>query len=67
MRKPASWSGVTVPAIVMDGGKSPQYMRNAAKALSEALPKATYRTLPGQTHMVKADAVVPAVKEFLSA
>ena len=61
------WSGVTVPAIVMDGGKSPQYMRNAAKALSEALPKATYRTLPGQTHMVKADAVVPPVKEFLSA
>ncbi len=61
------WSGVTIPAIVMDGGKSPQYMRNAAKALSEALPKATYRTLPGQTHMVKADAVVPAVKEFLGA
>ena len=60
------WAGVTVPAIVMDGGKSPQYMRNAAKALSEALPKADYRTIPGQTHMVKAAAVGPAVKEFLS-
>ncbi|AGZ42622.1 alpha/beta fold hydrolase [Actinoplanes friuliensis] len=59
------WAGVTVPAIVMDGGKSPQYMRNAAKALSEALPKADYRTLPGQTHMVKAGVVGPAVKEFL--
>ncbi|MFI5892199.1 hypothetical protein ACIA5D_19040 [Actinoplanes sp. NPDC051513] len=38
-----------------------------AKALSEALPDARYRTLPGQTHMVKADAVAPSVKEFLAA
>jgi pimeloyl-ACP methyl ester carboxylesterase len=60
------WAGVTVPAIVMDGGKSPQYMRNGAEALSAALPKAQYRTLPGQTHMVKAAALGPAVKEFLA-
>jgi pimeloyl-ACP methyl ester carboxylesterase len=64
---PGRWSGATIPAIVMDGGKSPQYMRNAAKALSETLPKAGYRTLPGQTHMVKAAAIAPAIKEFLSA
>jgi pimeloyl-ACP methyl ester carboxylesterase len=63
---PARWSGVTVPAVVIDGGKSPQYMRNAAKALSQALPKAEYRTLPGQTHIVKATALAPAVKEFLA-
>ena len=62
---PARWSGVTVPALVLDGGKSPQYMRHAARALSEALPKAEYRTLPGQTHLVKASVVGPAVKEFL--
>jgi pimeloyl-ACP methyl ester carboxylesterase len=62
---PARWSGVDAPALVLDGGKSPQYMRNAAKAFSEALPKAEYRTLPGQTHMVKASVVAPAVKEFL--
>jgi len=60
------WAGVTVPALVMDGGKSPQYMRNAARAFSETLPKAQYRTLPGQTHMVKAAVVAPAVKEFLA-
>jgi pimeloyl-ACP methyl ester carboxylesterase len=64
---PARWSGVTVPALVMDGGKSPAYMRHAAAALSTALPKAQYRTLPGQTHMVKPAAVVPVVKEFLTA
>jgi pimeloyl-ACP methyl ester carboxylesterase len=62
---PSRWAGVTAPALVMDGGKSPQYMRNAARALSETLPKADYRTLPGQTHMVKAGALAPAVKEFL--
>jgi pimeloyl-ACP methyl ester carboxylesterase len=59
------WAGMRAPAIVLDGGKSPQYMRNGAKALSEALPAAQYRTLPGQTHMVKAAVVAPAVKEFL--
>jgi len=64
---PTRWTGLTAPAIVMDGGKSPQYIRNAARALSEALPKAGYRTLPGQTHMVKADAVAPALKDFLTA
>ncbi|MGX6608314.1 alpha/beta fold hydrolase [Micromonosporaceae bacterium Da 78-11] len=64
---PNRWSGATIPAIVLDGGKSPQYMRNAAKALSEALPKAEYRTLPGQTHMVNAAVVAPAVKQFLNA
>ena len=64
---PSRWAAVTAPALVMDGGKSPQYMRNAAKALAETLPKADYRTLPGQTHMVKAKVVAPAAKEFLRA
>jgi pimeloyl-ACP methyl ester carboxylesterase len=64
---PARWAGVTVPAIVLDGGKSPQYMRNAARALSEALPKSQYRTLAGQTHMFKAAVLAPAVKQFLAA
>ena len=63
---PDRWALVSVPAIVMDGGKSPAYMRNAAKALAQALPKARYQTLPGQTHMVKASVVGPAVKQFLS-
>jgi pimeloyl-ACP methyl ester carboxylesterase len=62
----ARWSAVTAPALVMDGGKSPQYMRNGAKAFSEALPRAAYRTLPGQTHMVKPAVVAAAVKEFLA-
>ncbi|GAB2607651.1 alpha/beta hydrolase [Paractinoplanes abujensis] len=60
------WSSVTAPALVMDGGKSPQYMRNAARALSEALPKGEYRTIPGQTHIIKAAALAPAIKSYLA-
>jgi pimeloyl-ACP methyl ester carboxylesterase len=64
---PQRWAGATAPTLVMDGGKSPQYMRNAAKALADALPKAEYRTLPGQTHMFKAAVLAPVLKDFLGA
>ncbi|GIG03108.1 alpha/beta fold hydrolase [Catellatospora citrea] len=60
----ARWAGAQLPALVMDGGKSPVYMRNGAKALSQALPSAGYRTLPGQTHLLKPEAVAPVLKEF---
>jgi pimeloyl-ACP methyl ester carboxylesterase len=62
---PQRWSHVAAPTLVMDGGKSPQYMRNAARAFAGTLPKADYLTLPGQTHMVKAAVLAPAVKDFL--
>jgi pimeloyl-ACP methyl ester carboxylesterase len=61
---PGQWSAVTAPALVMDGGKSPAWMRNAQRALAAVLPNATHRTLPGQTHMVKARVLAPAVVEF---
>ena len=65
---PASrWSRATMPALVLDGGKSPVYMRNGMRALAGLLPGATYRTLPGQTHMVNAKVVVPLVADFLQA
>jgi pimeloyl-ACP methyl ester carboxylesterase len=60
------WAGVGAPALVLDGAKSPRYMRAAAHALSRALPDAGYDTLPGQTHMVKPQALTPKVKEFFS-
>lgn len=47
------WAPVTVPTLVMDGGKSPQWMRHGNRALSLVLPNAHYRTLDGQTHMLK--------------
>ena len=64
---PAGWlSGVTVPVLVIVGGKSPQYMKNSQAALAAALPDGTLRELPGQTHMVKGKATVPVLREFWS-
>lgn len=58
------WSGATMPAVVIDGGKSPVWMRNAARELAGVLPNARYETLPGQTHMVQAKVIVPALLKF---
>ncbi|WP_327092600.1 alpha/beta fold hydrolase [Nonomuraea sp. NBC_01738] len=61
-----TWHGVKVPTLVVDGGKSPQWMRNAMRALAQAVPGAGYRTLPGQTHIVKAEALAPVLAEFFT-
>jgi pimeloyl-ACP methyl ester carboxylesterase len=61
------WSGATMPTLVMDGGKSPDWMRNATRALAGVVPHATYRTLAGQTHMIKPKALVPPLVEFFRA
>lgn len=58
------WSAVTQPTLVMDGGKSPVWMRNAQHALASAVPGAKARTLEGQTHIVNARALAPAIVEF---
>jgi pimeloyl-ACP methyl ester carboxylesterase len=62
---PGEWDDVTVPVLVADGGDSPPWMRNGNRALADALPNATYRTLEGQTHQVAPEALAPAVVEFL--
>jgi pimeloyl-ACP methyl ester carboxylesterase len=63
----AQWSRVAAPTLVMDGGKSPAWMRNAMRQLAAVLPNASYRTLPGQTHMVQAKAHVQPLLEFFEA
>ncbi|MDQ2716811.1 MAG: alpha/beta hydrolase [Chloroflexota bacterium] len=60
-------SSITVPTLVMDGGKSPTWMRHSMQALAQTLPNASYRTLAGQTHMVKSEALVPVLVEFFTA
>jgi len=59
------WATVLAPTLAVDGGKSPAWMRNATQALAEALPNAEYRTLAGQTHMLKPEAIAPVLVEFL--
>jgi pimeloyl-ACP methyl ester carboxylesterase len=61
------WASVSVPTAVIDGGKSPAWMRNANAAVASAIPGSTYRTLPGQTHMVKADVLASALTQYFTA
>jgi pimeloyl-ACP methyl ester carboxylesterase len=58
------WAGVEVPTLVLDGGKSPDWMRNAARALADAVPGARHQTLPGQTHVVSPKALAPPLMEY---
>ena len=60
------WSMVTIPVLVMAGGKSPTYMQNSMKAWAEVFPNAVHKTLAGQTHMVKQDVLAPALIEFFA-
>lgn len=58
---------VRVPTLAMDGGKSPEYLRNTMKNVAEVLgPDTEYRTLPGQTHMYKSSVMAPELVEFFS-
>ena len=56
---------VTVPALVIDGDKSPPFLRGAVEAVAKALPDAQHRTLKGQSHNVSAKALAPVLIEFL--
>ena len=58
------WVNVTVPTLVMDGGASPAWARNAVQALTNALPDAQRRTLEGQTHGADATVLAPVLIEF---
>ncbi|MPZ25538.1 MAG: alpha/beta fold hydrolase [Micromonosporaceae bacterium] len=58
------WAGATQPTLSMDGGKSPGYLRNGMRALAEVLPDARHRSLAGQTHLLKPEAVAPVLVEF---
>ncbi len=58
------WTSVTMPTLVAVGGKSPDWMRHAMSGLAQVLPNAEHRTLEGQTHIVKPDALAPVLVEF---
>lgn len=58
------WASVTVPTLVVVGGKSPVWMRHAMQALAEVLANAQRHTLAGQTHNVAPKVLAPVLKEF---
>ena len=61
------YAGVGVPTLVIAGGRSPRYLRNAQAAIAAAVPGALLTTLPGQTHMVKPKVTAPVVTRFFRA
>ena len=57
---------VTTPTLVMHGGAGAPSMRDAARAISEAIPGARLRTLERQTHGVSPKVLAPVLEEFFS-
>jgi len=57
-------TGVSVPVLVIAGGKSPAYLKNAQAAIAAQLPDGRLEELPGQTHMVRGKATVPVLRRF---
>ena len=60
----ARLASITTPTLVMHGGKGAPSMRDAAQAISEAIPKAKLLTVAGQTHGVSPKALSPILTEF---
>ena len=59
-------SRVRTPTLVMHGGAGSPSMRDAAQAISEAIPHAQLRTLARQTHGVSPKVLAPVLEEFFA-
>ncbi|BFO15550.1 alpha/beta hydrolase [Streptomyces sp. KM77-8] len=59
-------SSIPVPVLSIAGDASPAWMRAAARAIAESVPKGTYRALGGQTHMVEPDVLAPVLAEHFA-
>jgi pimeloyl-ACP methyl ester carboxylesterase len=59
------WASIATPTLVIDGGKSPASLQQAADALAARMPHATRRTLAGQSHNLSMKVLAPVLEEFL--
>ncbi|MCT9084043.1 alpha/beta fold hydrolase [Streptomyces fulvoviolaceus] len=59
-------ASITVPVLAVAGGASPDWLREATRAVAEAAPKGSYRSLEGQTHMVDPNALAPVLADFFT-
>lgn len=59
-----TWSEITAPVLVLDGGASPTQMRTAAEALAKVLHNNRRQTLEGQSHDVAPSVLTPVLREF---
>jgi pimeloyl-ACP methyl ester carboxylesterase len=61
----ARFASIGAPTLVMNGAKTDSRLKDAARAIAEAVPGARHRELAGQTHNVSPDVLAPAAVEFL--
>lgn len=61
-----AWTNVTIPTLVLHGGRSPGWMKNGTLALAKALPNAKFRVLEGQTHDVSPKVLMPVLSDFFT-
>jgi pimeloyl-ACP methyl ester carboxylesterase len=60
-------NSVIVPALVLVGEDSPQFMIEAARQIADAIPTGRLQVLAGQEHVVPPEFLVPVLVEFLTA
>jgi pimeloyl-ACP methyl ester carboxylesterase len=63
---PDRWKNARLPVLVLNGDASFPFMPAAADAVAAELPNAARRTLPGQDHGPKPEAMAPVLREFLA-
>ncbi|MFF8194726.1 alpha/beta fold hydrolase [Streptomyces bobili] len=59
-------ASLDAPVLSLAGSASPDWMRRAARAVAEAVPKGTYRSLEDQTHMVDPNVLAPVLAGFFT-
>jgi pimeloyl-ACP methyl ester carboxylesterase len=60
-------ASITTPTLVIDGEQSPPWLREAARAVAEALPNGRRWSLAGQDHTIDPEATAPILADFLAA
>jgi pimeloyl-ACP methyl ester carboxylesterase len=60
-------ASITMPALVLDGSRSPTWTAEVARVVAGALPDARRRTLDGADHRVPAADLAPLLADFFGA
>jgi pimeloyl-ACP methyl ester carboxylesterase len=60
-------ASIRTPTLVMDGEQSPPWLREAARAVADALPRGRRLSLAGQGHTIDPEATASIVADFLAA
>lgn len=62
----ATLAKITVPTLVMGGSKAKPNMVKAVQDVADAVPGSVHKTLAGQTHQVKDEAIAPELVAFFA-